>query len=550
MEYNVGGTVFDDWKIIRLIGEGGFGKVYEIQKNNYGVNLKSALKVIHIPHSPSDLQAILQEGMDEVSVTSYFHGFVQEIVNEISIMTSLKGHTNIVSCEDYSVVESEDTIGWDILIRMELLTPLQEYLERYQMKEKDVVELGIDLCQALVACQKKGLIHRDIKPGNIFVNEEGQFKLGDFGIARSAEKTAGGLSKKGTEGYMAPEVYLGKPYGPSVDIYSVGIVLYKLMNNNRLPFLPPVPQPIKFSDREDSLRRRISGENLQTPELASKEFAEIILKASAYEPKDRYHTVEEMLKSLQVLKKLSDESRQNMVCDSEQKNYDEKTLPLFDDCSEDRTLIEIQETNNDNTPFLDIFPIKDDLEDDHELIHKTSKRHRIIVFVLVLVFLMMALVLLVSQVLNNISQTKDPFNDMERIYVYSESNYGVSVFESAARGYHAQLEEATEAEYKELTYQFEDTIEILQGLETYEVVRHSNDRFIEYGPCALYQTEDGDARLFQVLLYESGYKMMECGFDSELSFNHLNFYIVTNLSAEDEVGVTFQADSYKIREIK
>ena len=80
MEYTIGTKVLNDWKIVRLIGEGAFGKVYEIQKNNYGVVAKAALKVIHIPQSSSDVQAISQEGMDEVSVTSYFRGFVKEII--------------------------------------------------------------------------------------------------------------------------------------------------------------------------------------------------------------------------------------------------------------------------------------------------------------------------------------------------------------------------------------------------------------------------------------------------------------------------------------
>ena len=71
--------------------------------------------------------------------------------------------------------------------------------------------MGRELTSALIFCQKKGLIHRDIKPENIFVSEAGQFKLGDFGVARTVEKTTGGLSRKGTEKYMAPEVYLGKP---------------------------------------------------------------------------------------------------------------------------------------------------------------------------------------------------------------------------------------------------------------------------------------------------------------------------------------------------
>ena len=297
--YREGSKVFQDWEIVRLIGEGASGKVFEIQKTNFGITTKSALKVISIPKSVSDVKAALSEGMDERSVTTYFQGFVQEIIKEIAIMAEVKSHNNIVSYEDHTVIAHAGTIGWDILIRMELLTPMTDYLMNHSLTEQDVIKIGKDLCRALVFCQKKGLIHRDIKPENIFVNEQGDFKLGDFGIARTVEKTTGGLSKKGTESYMAPEIYLGKPYGASVDIYSVGLVLYRLLNHNRLPFFPPAPQMIRFEDRENALIERMRGMKIQPPAAASKAFADIILKACAYEPEARYHTAAEMLHALE-----------------------------------------------------------------------------------------------------------------------------------------------------------------------------------------------------------------------------------------------------------
>lgn len=307
MEYTIGTKVLGGWEIAKKIGEGANGKVYQIEKTDFGLTTKSALKVVSIPTTPSDVQTAMSEGMDEQSVTEYFEGFVKELVNEISIMSQLKSHANIVSFEDYSVVPHEDSIGWDILIRMELLTPMTEYLLSHAMTEKEVIQLGCDLCSILSYCQQKGLVHRDIKPGNIFVNEAGQFKLGDFGIARTVEKTTGGLSRKGTEGFMAPEVYFGKPYSATVDIYSVGLVLYRLMNNNRLPFLPPIPQAIRFSDREEALARRMQGDVLPAPANASSEFAKIILKAAAYNSADRYNTAEEMLQALKNLGKADEE---------------------------------------------------------------------------------------------------------------------------------------------------------------------------------------------------------------------------------------------------
>ena len=118
------------------------------------------------------------------------------------------------------------------------------------LPEKETIKLGIDLCKALEYCQQLNIIHRDIKPENIFVSRFGDFKLGDFGIARELEKTMSSLSKKGTYSYMAPEMYKGERYDNSVDIYSLGIVLYKIMNKNRLPFLNLEKQLITYRDKE------------------------------------------------------------------------------------------------------------------------------------------------------------------------------------------------------------------------------------------------------------------------------------------------------------
>jgi len=303
MEYSIGTKIpsMPGWEIVRELGEGSYGKVFEVHKKNFDVTAKAALKLIRIPKSISDIREAMSEGMDEQSVTTYFEGIVKRFLKEIVVMSELKSHPNIVACEDYQVEPHAGTIGWDILIRMELLTPMVNYQLKHPMNEEMVKRLAMDMCEALVFCQKKGLIHRDIKPANIFVDENGRFKLGDFGVARSAEKTLGGYSKQGTEIYMAPEVYLGKPYGATVDIYSLGLVLYRLINGNRLPFYPAAPAPIEFSDRENALTARLRGEPMAPPCNASEEFAAIILKACAYESKDRYRTAAEMLEALKGL---------------------------------------------------------------------------------------------------------------------------------------------------------------------------------------------------------------------------------------------------------
>ena len=299
MEYTTGTVVFNDWIITREIGQGAAGKVCEIKKTAYGEeDIRSALKIISIPRTPSDIKAVMSEGMSEKDITCYYKEFVDEILQEIKIMVSLKEHPNIVTYEDHCIIPHPESIGWDILIKMELLIPLQEWQIEHPLQEEDIIRLGCEISSALAYAAEHGLVHRDVKPGNIFVNSLGQFKLGDFGIARTIEKTMGGLSKKGTESYMAPEVYLGKKYNAQVDIYSLGIVLYRFLNNSRLPFYPPATERISYSDRENALVKRIQGLPVPEPLNGSPQLKKVVLKACEYLPEKRYASMKEMHQAL------------------------------------------------------------------------------------------------------------------------------------------------------------------------------------------------------------------------------------------------------------
>lgn len=340
--------LFGSWKIVRKIGEGSFGKVFEIQREDFGVTYKAALKAITVPQSEAELLDVRADGMDEASVRTYFGSFVGELVKEFALMSKLKGNSNVVSYEDHLVIEHKKDIGWDILIRMELLTPLNKYISANPITRQQIIQLGIDMCKALELCQKYNIIHRDVKPENIFVSTSGDFKLGDFGIARTAEKTSGSLSMKGTYNYMAPEVYRGEAYGSTVDIYSLGLVLYRLLNGNRLPFLPAAPAPITHSERENALNRRLMGETMPAPSHAPGKLGKIVLKACAFKSKDRYSSPAQMRQELEailynleeketVYQKEGDLSQGSDVTVKREKEKEDPTQTLFDSSEENVT---------------------------------------------------------------------------------------------------------------------------------------------------------------------------------------------------------------------
>jgi len=314
--------IFGSWFITEEIGQGAYGKVYIIERHEMGVVYKSALKAMTIPSSRNEVTSIMSDGMTYAEATEYYKGLVQNIVNEFIVMSKLKGHSNIVSYEDHVLIEHEDDIGWDILIRMELLTPLIDHTSEHNMDEKEVIKLGIDICKALEFCRKYDIIHRDIKPENIFIAPSGDYKLGDFGIAKTVEKAQIGLSRKGTYIYMAPEVYAGDAYGETVDIYSLGVVMYKLLNNNRAPFMPAFPKPMTYDDREEAFSRRVNGEKIPLPENGSEELKNAVMKACSFDVEERYASAFEMRKALERIyfEKNQDESTGQKEADPSSKN--------------------------------------------------------------------------------------------------------------------------------------------------------------------------------------------------------------------------------------
>ena len=293
--------LFGAWHITEQIGEGSYGRVYIIERHELGQTYRSALKAITVPGSQDEIRSSMSDGMTLEDVTGYYKNVANNIINEFILMSKLKGNSHIVSYEDHMIMEHEDDIGWDILIRMELLTPLVELTSQSQMDENEVIKLGVDLCKALELCRMYDIIHRDIKPENIFIAANGDYKIGDFGVAKTIEKTKMGLSRKGTYLYMAPEIYSSRPYGPTVDIYSLGIVMYKLLNENRLPFLPEYPKPIAPVDKEEALHKRLRGDNIPEPKNGSRRLRQIVLKACAYKPEERYSSAEEMRRDLENL---------------------------------------------------------------------------------------------------------------------------------------------------------------------------------------------------------------------------------------------------------
>ena len=285
---------WDGWKPVRSLGRGSFGEVYEIERQTAGKTDKAALKIISI--RADMIYDVYGSKYDENTARRLCEERLRSITNEYNIMRELRGNPYVVRCDGMKVVGHRDGIGCDVYIMMELLTPLQEIWKRRDVTEDDAVRLGEDICRALMALEQHHIIHRDIKPQNILVTDSGTHKLGDFGTARSFEHTTS-ATMAGTETYMAPEVVFRKKYGRDVDTYSLGLVIYRMLNNGQLPFLKPDVIPTA-DERERSLQRRLQGEPLPAPAAGSAPLKAVVLKACSYDRKNRYSSAKAMLDDL------------------------------------------------------------------------------------------------------------------------------------------------------------------------------------------------------------------------------------------------------------
>ena len=248
------------WEVDSEIGRGAYGRVYRIKRSSagFGEFEYQALKIISIPLDEDQTDFFLMDEEERERKNIYYWTMANKLAGEATFMRDLEGCPYVVRYYGHLILpHSDGRLGWDILIRMELLTPFKQYIAEHGFKRQEIIQFGIDVCIALEFCKKHKVIHRDIKPENIFLSDKGNYKLGDFGVAVNADRTLGGLSKKGTYEYMAPEVYGNRPYGATIDIYSLGIILYRLMNDNIGPFMPAKGIEVTFEDSELALARRM-----------------------------------------------------------------------------------------------------------------------------------------------------------------------------------------------------------------------------------------------------------------------------------------------------
>ncbi|MGA9761821.1 MAG: Stk1 family PASTA domain-containing Ser/Thr kinase [Gaiellaceae bacterium] len=268
------GALFDGrYKILKKLGTGGMATVYLAEDQELGRRI--AIKILNAKHA-SDKQ------------------FVERFRREASSAAGLS-HPNIVQIYDRGNAEGTYYIAMEVIEGRSLK---ELVIERGPSPILVAVNYGRQILAALRFAHRNGVVHRDIKPHNVLVDDEGRVKVTDFGIARAgaSEMTEVG-SIIGTAQYLSPEQARGAPVDDRSDLYSVGVLLYELLTGEA-PYNGDTPIEIAMKH----LSAVPEPPSAKRPEVPP-ELDAVVLRALAKHPDDRYQSAEEMDADLSAISK-------------------------------------------------------------------------------------------------------------------------------------------------------------------------------------------------------------------------------------------------------
>ncbi|MBR3753449.1 MAG: protein kinase, partial [Ruminiclostridium sp.] len=139
--------------------------------------------------------------------------------------------------EGAQIVPMEDNAGYYVYLLSPYRKSLARHFRKYSMTHLQAVNLGLDLCASLAVCRQAGYLYIDLKPENIFISEDNEYRIGDLGFVKTASLAYASVPDKYCSQYTAPEIS-----GPmssinqTIDIYAVGMILYQAYNGGTLPF--------------------------------------------------------------------------------------------------------------------------------------------------------------------------------------------------------------------------------------------------------------------------------------------------------------------------
>ncbi len=233
---------------------------------------KYIVKIISIPASQVQLEALLLTGayQSEEAALGYFKEIADNTVEEVLLLKKLASLEGFLPFDGWQIARAEGQPGYQVYLLSPYKRSLERHFRRHTMTHLNAVNLGLDLCASLAVCRRAGYLYVDLKPENIFISGDGEFRIGDLGFVPLASLKFASLDERYHSPYTAPEAAdLFATLNDTVDTYAAGMILYQTYNDGKLPKLQ-------------------EGEAIPAPDYADYEMAEIILKAIDPDPSKRW----------------------------------------------------------------------------------------------------------------------------------------------------------------------------------------------------------------------------------------------------------------------
>ncbi len=325
----IGRKLADRYEIIERIGDGGMSTVYRGQ--------------CHVLNRPVAIKILKAEFVDD---KVFVDRFDQEAKSAASIQ-----HANIVNVFDVGVEDDIHYIVMELLSARTLKDFIQE--QTVYLSTQEIARIGLQIAEALQVAHDKGIVHRDIKPQNILMSEDGHLKVADFGIARAATRSTMINTREaiGSVHYSSPEQSRGSVVDKRTDIYSLGILLYELATG-RVPFEGETPIAVALKHlKENPIPPHLVNVHLNS------ELEHLILKCISKEPINRYQNVYEIIEELEQLQRNPQEKTTATESPKEGKKFSTRVLPVLPPESYDEPAFEINGEDDEPVAKVVVKPL-------------------------------------------------------------------------------------------------------------------------------------------------------------------------------------------------
>ncbi len=242
---------------------------------------KYIVKIISLPASQTQLDALLLTGAlkSDEAAKEYFEARANDLIREIEVLQQLSRQEGFLPFKGYQAVPAEDSVGTDVYILSEYRRSLERQFTKKPLTQLDALNLGLDLCSALNACRRSGYLFINLKPSNVYVTQNREYKISDIGFVSLKALKYATLPQHYIGSYTPPE--LTDPFcalNETIDIYALGMILYSVYNGGTLP--------------------EITDQELPAPAYADEELSQIILKACSKNMDDRWQDPAQMGQAL------------------------------------------------------------------------------------------------------------------------------------------------------------------------------------------------------------------------------------------------------------